>query len=43
MEDSTMFVQISNEIENAYSVIIDEDNSTVYGYLSRNEEIVSDV
>ena len=43
MEDSTMFVQISNEIENGYSVIIEEDNFTVYGYLIRDEEIVSDV
>ena len=43
MEDSTMFVQINNEIENDYSVIIEEDNSAVYGYLIRAEEIVSDV
>ena len=43
MEDSTIYVQICNETDQDYSVIIDEDNSTVYGYLMRDEEIVSDV
>lgn len=43
MKDSTMFVQIISEIDSCYSVIIDEDNSTVYGYLMCDEEIVSDV
>jgi hypothetical protein len=43
MEKSNMFVQFNSEIENRYSVIIDEDHNTVYGYLMREEEIVSDV
>ena len=43
MENETMFVQIRNEIQKDYSVIIEEDHNAVYGYLIRNEQIISDV